>query len=108
MGQREHLELLLANMMKCTDFGYAKDFDRRYTIGKLLRHGQFGYTYVATDKANGDHVAVKKIEKIKKGKSNSVVGLGKLGRVMLLAEIMEITPKMLMVELKVVGGGGDG
>ncbi|KAK4843746.1 hypothetical protein QYF36_012109 [Acer negundo] len=65
MGQREHLELLLANMMKCTDFGYAKDFDRRYTIGKLLRHGQFGYTYVATDKANGDHVAVKKIEKIK-------------------------------------------
>ncbi|XP_034682590.1 calcium-dependent protein kinase 16-like isoform X2 [Vitis riparia] len=50
---------------KRTDFGYAKDFDARYTIGKLLGHGQFGYTYVATDKANGDRVAVKRIEKNK-------------------------------------------
>lgn len=52
---------------KRTDFGYAKNFDRRYTIGKLLGHGQFGYTYVATDKANGDRVAVKRIEKNKVG-----------------------------------------
>lgn len=50
---------------KRTDFGYAKNFDRCYTIGKLLGHGQFGYTYVATDKANGDRVAVKRIEKNK-------------------------------------------
>ncbi|KAL5557559.1 hypothetical protein UlMin_039795 [Ulmus minor] len=50
---------------KRTDFGYAKDFDERYTIGKLLGHGQFGYTYVATDKNNGDLVAVKRIEKNK-------------------------------------------
>lgn len=50
---------------KRTDFGYAKDFDNRYTIGKLLGHGQFGYTYVATDKMNGDRVAVKRIEKNK-------------------------------------------
>lgn len=50
---------------KRTDFGYAKDFDARYTIGKLLGHGQFGYTYVATDKSNGDRVAVKRIEKSK-------------------------------------------
>ncbi|WCJ32617.1 calcium-dependent protein kinase 28 [Euphorbia peplus] len=50
---------------KRTDFGYHKDFDRRYTIGKLLGHGQFGYTYVATDKGNGDRVAVKKIDKNK-------------------------------------------
>ncbi|XP_022926486.1 calcium-dependent protein kinase 28-like [Cucurbita moschata] len=50
---------------KRTDFGYHKDFDERYTIGKLLGHGQFGYTYVAIDKANGDRVAVKKIEKKK-------------------------------------------
>ncbi|KAJ4713971.1 GPCR kinase [Melia azedarach] len=50
---------------KRTDFGYAKDFDKKYTIGKLLGHGQFGYTYVATDKAAGDRVAVKKIEKNK-------------------------------------------
>ncbi|XP_058187519.1 calcium-dependent protein kinase 28-like [Rhododendron vialii] len=50
---------------KRTDFGYDKDFDGRYTIGKLLGHGQFGYTYVATDKSSGDRVAVKRIEKNK-------------------------------------------
>lgn len=50
---------------KRTDFGYDKDFDKRYTIGKLLGHGQFGYTYVATDKSSGDRVAVKRIEKSK-------------------------------------------
>ncbi|XP_077219957.1 calcium-dependent protein kinase 28-like [Tasmannia lanceolata] len=50
---------------KRTDFGYAKDFDKKYTTGKLLGHGQFGYTYVATDKATGDRVAVKRIEKNK-------------------------------------------
>jgi len=46
--------------------------------------------------------------RVEKGKSNGVVGLGKLGRVMLLAEILEIAPEMLVVELKVVGGGGGG
>ncbi|CAI9264986.1 unnamed protein product [Lactuca saligna] len=50
---------------KRTDFGYLKDFDRRYSTGKLLGHGQFGYTYVAVDKSNGDRVAVKKIDKNK-------------------------------------------
>ncbi|KAM0970251.1 hypothetical protein ACFX13_018617 [Malus domestica] len=50
---------------KRTDFGYDKNFDKRYTIGKLLGHGQFGYTYVATDRANGDRVAVKRIDKNK-------------------------------------------
>ncbi|GAB4847533.1 Calcium-dependent protein kinase 18 [Ancistrocladus abbreviatus] len=50
---------------KRTDFGYDKDFDQKYTIGKLLGHGQFGYTYVATDKSNGYRVAVKKIDKRK-------------------------------------------
>ena len=50
---------------KRTDFGYEKDFNERYTIGKLLGHGQFGYTYVAVDKSNGDRVAVKRIEKNK-------------------------------------------
>ncbi|KAL6582632.1 Calcium-dependent protein kinase 18 [Orobanche minor] len=48
-----------------TDFGYDKDFDMRYTIGKLLGHGQFGYTYVAIDKSDGHRVAVKRIEKNK-------------------------------------------
>nr|GMC99063.1 calcium-dependent protein kinase 28-like [Ipomoea batatas] len=50
---------------KRTDFGYDKDFGQRYSLGKLLGHGQFGYTYVATDKSNGDRVAVKRIEKSK-------------------------------------------
>lgn len=50
---------------KRTDFGYDKDFESRYAIGKLLGHGQFGYTFVATDKANGDKVAVKRIDKNK-------------------------------------------
>ncbi|KAK1262014.1 Calcium-dependent protein kinase 28 [Acorus gramineus] len=50
---------------KRTDFGYAKDFTSRYTMGKLLGHGQFGYTFVATDISNGDRVAVKRIEKNK-------------------------------------------
>lgn len=50
---------------KTTDFGYLKDFDSHYSTGKLLGHGQFGYTYVAIDKSNGDRVAVKKIDKNK-------------------------------------------
>ncbi|KAI3794280.1 hypothetical protein L1987_36909 [Smallanthus sonchifolius] len=50
---------------KRIDFGYLKDFDRNYSMGKLLGHGQFGHTYVAIDKANGDRVAVKKIDKNK-------------------------------------------
>ncbi|KAI3981615.1 hypothetical protein MKX01_007535 [Papaver californicum] len=50
---------------KRTDFGYDKDFDEKYSIGKLLGHGQFGYTFVATDKSNGDRVAVKRIDKNK-------------------------------------------
>ncbi|URE06845.1 calcium-dependent protein kinase [Musa troglodytarum] len=48
-----------------TNFGYDREFERRYSIGKLLGHGQFGYTFVATDKANGDRVAVKRIDKNK-------------------------------------------
>ncbi|XP_012456772.1 calcium-dependent protein kinase 28 [Gossypium raimondii] len=50
---------------KRTDFGYRKDFEKRYTTGKLLGHGQFGYTYVAIGNENGNRVAVKKIEKMK-------------------------------------------
>ncbi|XP_019172026.1 PREDICTED: calcium-dependent protein kinase 18-like [Ipomoea nil] len=50
---------------KRTDFGYDKNFDKMYLMGKLLGHGQFGYTYVATDKSTGECVAVKKIEKNK-------------------------------------------
>ncbi|XP_076909197.1 calcium-dependent protein kinase 28-like [Bidens hawaiensis] len=47
------------------DFGYVKDFDNDYSVGKLLGHGQFGYTYVAIHKSTGDRVAVKKIDKYK-------------------------------------------
>ena len=50
---------------KRTDFGYEKDFENRFSLGKLLGHGQFGYTYVGIDKTNGDRVAVKRLEKSK-------------------------------------------
>lgn len=50
---------------KRTDFGYDKDFGDKYAIGKLLGHGQFGYTFEATGKRNGDRVAVKRIDKNK-------------------------------------------
>ncbi|WOL05199.1 calcium-dependent protein kinase 4 [Canna indica] len=50
---------------KRTDFGYAKDFESRYTIGKLLGHGQFGYTFVATEYVTGERVAVKRLDKNK-------------------------------------------
>ncbi|KAL5099557.1 hypothetical protein RYX36_003884 [Vicia faba] len=50
---------------KRTDFGYEKDFEKRFSLGKLLGHGQFGYTYVGIDKSNGDRVAVKRLEKAK-------------------------------------------
>ncbi|KAK3229241.1 hypothetical protein Dsin_001122 [Dipteronia sinensis] len=46
--------------------------------------------------------------RVEKGKSNGVVGMGKLGRMILLVEILEIAPKMLVVELKVVVGIGVG
>eukprot|EP00249_Psilotum_nudum_P015302 c25250_g2_i1 orf=594-1055(+) len=48
---------------KLTDFGYSRDFKQRYQQGKLLGHGQFGYTYVATNIATGEKVAAKTIEK---------------------------------------------
>ncbi|CAA3013397.1 calcium-dependent kinase 18-like [Olea europaea subsp. europaea] len=73
--QKRNIPLIIKNSSKrpggiipCgkrADFGYDKDFNNRYTIGKLLGHGQFGYTYVAIDRSNGDRVAVKKIEKNK-------------------------------------------
>lgn len=50
---------------KRMDFGYDKDFENRYAIGKFLGHGQFGYTFIATDKAGGDRLAVKRIDKSK-------------------------------------------
>nr|CAB3502881.1 unnamed protein product [Digitaria exilis] len=50
---------------KRTDFGYDKDFEARYALGKLLGHGQFGYTFAAVDRASGDRVAVKRIDKNK-------------------------------------------
>ncbi|EFJ17487.1 calcium dependent protein kinase 28 [Selaginella moellendorffii] len=48
-----------------TNFGYGRDFKSKYRIGKLLGHGQFGYTYSAVELMTGDKVAVKRIEKKK-------------------------------------------
>ncbi|KAK3126864.1 hypothetical protein QOZ80_7AG0564250 [Eleusine coracana subsp. coracana] len=50
---------------KRTNFGYDKDFEARYSLGKLLGHGQFGYTYAAVDRNSGERVAVKRIDKNK-------------------------------------------
>lgn len=55
----------IAPLGKRTNFGYQRDFESKYQIGKLLGHGQFGYTYVATDRATNERVAVKRIEKKK-------------------------------------------
>lgn len=52
---------------KKTDFGFNRDFVNRYTIGRLLGHGHFGYTFVAIDRINGDQVAVKRIDRNKVG-----------------------------------------
>ncbi|XP_017214875.1 calcium-dependent protein kinase 28 isoform X2 [Daucus carota subsp. sativus] len=67
---------------KRTDFGYDKDFEKRYTMGKLLGHGQYGYTYVATDNSNGDRVAVKKIDKNKMILPIAVEGVKREVRIM--------------------------
>uniref|UniRef100_A0A7I4EQV3 non-specific serine/threonine protein kinase n=1 Tax=Physcomitrium patens TaxID=3218 RepID=A0A7I4EQV3_PHYPA len=53
----------MAPLGKRTNFGYGRDFKSKYTLGKLLGHGQFGYTYVAIEKSTGSRVAVKTIEK---------------------------------------------
>ncbi|KAH7365165.1 hypothetical protein KP509_18G012000 [Ceratopteris richardii] len=50
---------------KLTKFGYSTNFDEKYQKGKLLGHGQFGYTYAATDIVTKEKVAVKIIEKKK-------------------------------------------
>lgn len=47
------------------EFGYERDFEARYEVGRLLGHGQFGYTFAATDRESGDRVAVKRIDKAK-------------------------------------------
>jgi calcium-dependent protein kinase len=47
------------------DFGYDRDFEARYEVGRLLGHGQFGYTFAATDRGSRDRVAVKRIDKAK-------------------------------------------
>ncbi|KQJ93073.1 calcium-dependent protein kinase 4 isoform X2 [Brachypodium distachyon] len=50
---------------RVVEFGYERDFEGRYEVGRLLGHGQFGYTFAATDRGSGDRVAVKRIDKAK-------------------------------------------
>ncbi|RLN33231.1 calcium-dependent protein kinase 28-like [Panicum miliaceum] len=67
-GKREREKEKGRGIVACgkrTDFGYDKDFEARYSLGKLLGHGQFGYTFAAVDRASGDRVAVKRIDKNK-------------------------------------------
>ncbi|GJP40526.1 hypothetical protein CLOM_g198 [Closterium sp. NIES-68] len=46
-----------------TDFGYKRDFEAHYKLGKELGHGQFGTTYESIQLATGERVAAKAIEK---------------------------------------------
>ncbi len=45
------------------DFGYAKNFDKRYEFGRELGKGGFGSVRVAKDLQNGREFAVKSIPK---------------------------------------------
>ncbi|XP_078448303.1 calcium-dependent protein kinase 18-like [Wolffia australiana] len=54
------------------NFGYLRGFKNKYEIGKLLGHGHFGFTFVATDKITGEKVAVKRISKNKMVHSTAV------------------------------------
>ena len=56
---------------KRTDFCYGKNFEARYALGKLLGHGQFGYTFAAVDRHSDERVAVKRIDKNKVRRSKS-------------------------------------
>ena len=46
-----------------TDFGYARNFQECYKLGKELGHGQFGTTFLATDLNTQELLAVKTIKK---------------------------------------------
>ncbi|CAI5959519.1 unnamed protein product, partial [Closterium sp. NIES-64] len=46
-----------------TDFGYKRDFEAHYKLGRELGHGQFGTTYESIQLATGERVAAKAIEK---------------------------------------------
>ncbi|KAG2438581.1 hypothetical protein HXX76_005131 [Chlamydomonas incerta] len=44
-------------------FGFAHDFDQKYTLGRAIGAGTFGTVHLATDNATGQEVAVKVITK---------------------------------------------
>jgi calcium-dependent protein kinase len=60
---------------KRTNFGYNRDFAKKYTLGKLLGHGQFGYTYIGIEKATSNKAAIKCIEKKQVNPDNLFVHL---------------------------------
>ncbi|GIL77760.1 hypothetical protein Vretifemale_7216, partial [Volvox reticuliferus] len=45
------------------EFGFAKDFTERYTLGRKIGSGTFGTVHLATEKATGQECAVKVITK---------------------------------------------
>jgi serine/threonine protein kinase len=69
---------------KRTDFGYDKDFEARYALGKLLGHGQFGYTFAAVDCHSDERVAVKRIDKNKVQRSKDISVCICLNRILVL------------------------
>uniref|UniRef100_A0A0D9WXZ4 non-specific serine/threonine protein kinase n=1 Tax=Leersia perrieri TaxID=77586 RepID=A0A0D9WXZ4_9ORYZ len=64
-GRKEDGRKGIVSCGKRTDFGYDKDFEARYALGKLLGHGQFGYTFAAVDRRSSERVAIKRIDKNK-------------------------------------------
>ncbi|KAG0628379.1 hypothetical protein M758_1G022600 [Ceratodon purpureus] len=48
---------------KRTNFGYERDFNKKYTLEKILGHGVYSKTYSAIENTIGSRVAVKIIEK---------------------------------------------
>lgn len=65
-----------------TDFGYARNFQECYKLGKELGHGQFGTTFLATDINTQELLAVKTIKKksVRGGQEMGREGMGWDGR----------------------------
>ncbi|KAJ3693989.1 hypothetical protein LUZ60_009469 [Juncus effusus] len=65
------------------EFGYERNFENKYSMGKLLGHGQFGYTFCATDRNTGDRVAVKRMDKNKMSKPVAIDDVKKEVRILM-------------------------
>lgn len=58
-----HQDLYHTNDEPVSSFGYATDFEQRYTLGEQVGSGTFGTVFVATEAATGQRLAVKRMPK---------------------------------------------